>query len=157
MATQVEVVYPSSTAIDLTTQNDIGPFFVPDVVTLLRAELRGRCNFVGTTYAAGNNEKNVILWAVQWTTGGAGPANIVTTADGPAFLMREQLGAQDVRDFWAVPTDDANIMQGDSLHRDWAGQIAINTSIDLYLSFAVPTGVTPAIFNMYGSLRFWWA
>lgn len=157
MSTQTEVVYPSTASWATTGQLDLGPYEVPDVVTLLRAEVRGAMNLQARLFGASSVNANFPLWAVQWVAHGSPPANIVTTADGPNWLIREQLGKTDTMAPWAPDSDNANIMACWATVADWAGQLPIGASIDLYLSFRPPTGSATGNANYFGSLRFWWA
>lgn len=158
MATQVEVVYPSTTAFTGPAQLDLGPFYVPTVATFLRAEVRGRINYEVVTYGAGAGvQENLQLWAVQWVPHGSSPANIVTTADGPNWLIREQLGTGETTAAWTPNTGSSVVLQTASIRSEWAGQLIIGAGIDLYMSVAPPTGIASANANLYASLRFWWA
>lgn len=154
--TLVEVVYPSNPAYTGPSQLDIGPFHVPDVNTLLRLEVHGKVNFQGIIFNGGSVEANFQLWAVQWVTGGAAPADCITTADGPAFLIRQQMGLNDTRFAWDQTSTDGVAIIGYGLDAYWAGQLAINTSIDLWLSINAPTGVSVPNQNIFASMRFWW-
>lgn len=156
MATQVEVVYPSTSAFSGSGQLDLGPFFVPDVVRLLRMEVRGKFNFQGLVASSSSVEANFQLWAVQWVPHTASPADCVTTADGPNWLVRQQTGTDETRMAWAPDTDTAAYLATVAISADWAGQLVINGSIDLWLSARAPTGVAIANMNAFASIRFWW-
>lgn len=157
MSTQTEVVYPSTSAFSGTAQLNMGPYLVPDVVTLLRAEVRGKLNFQTVTYGSTGVEANTQLWAVQWVAHGSPPADVVTTADGPNWLIREQVGHDETRAMWSPSSNTSALMSGYGTKAEWAGQLPINASIDLYLSMRAPTGFSVPNFNYFGSLRFWWA
>lgn len=156
MATQVEVVYPSTTGFSGTSQLNLGPYAVPTVATLLRCELRGMVNFTGATITALSIEANTPLWAVQWGAHGFTPADCVTTADGPNWLIRQQLGDSSTRVSWAPASDDAAFVAGYGMKADWAGQLIIGSPIDLYFSMRAPTGASVPNFNVYATIRFWW-
>lgn len=157
MTTQVEVVYPSTTAFSGSSQLNLGPYLVPDVTTLLRCEVRGQLNYQGQTISASSVTANFPLWAVQWVPHSAAPQDCITTADGPNWLIREQIGKDDVFEGWAPSTDAAASLLTYALRAEWAGQLAIGASIDLYMSMRAPTGVSLANANLYASIRFWWA
>lgn len=158
MATLVEVVYPTNTAFGGTGQLNIGPFTVPIVQTLFRTEVRGRVNFFAGDYTDGDFAlENVLLWGLQWVPEGDPPNDIVTSSDGPSWLIRESLGTHDKHFFWAPNTDTGVLYQSLATKADWAGQLPINQSIDLWFSSRAPTGVAPQKLNMYGSIRFWWS
>ncbi len=159
MATQVEVTYPSTGAFSGTGQLDLGPFFVPDVQTLLRAEVRGNVNFQGVGIGPSSVYANFQLWAVQWAPHGSAPSDIVTTADGPfnGFLIREQLYWQALSLGWTPDTSSAASLQSAVVRGEWAGQLALGFDIDLWLSFNPPTGAGIANQNVFASLRFWWS
>lgn len=157
MATQTEVVYPSTTSFSGSTQLNLGPYAVPSVNWLLRAEVRGAVNFSSITVPGAYSSANWQLWAVQWVPSGAGASDIVTTADGPQFLIREQLGANDLINPYTVGTGTTYVGASLAMKASWAGQIVIGTSINLFLSLKPPTGATVSNFNLYASLRFWWA
>jgi hypothetical protein len=157
VATQKEVVYPSVSAFSGTSQLNIGPFAVPSVVKFLRAEVRGRANFQGGLFGATSVEANFTLWGLQQIASGGSPLDVVTSTDDDHWLIREQLGSQAVRDFWAPSTDTAAVLQGDPTDADWAGNLVIGASIDLYLSMRAPTGVAVGNMNYFGSIRFWWS
>lgn len=156
MTTLVEVVYPSTSSFSGTSQLNLGPYFVPDVKRLLRAEVHGAVNFQGATISVSSVVANFQLWAVQWVPHGSSPADIVTTADGDQWLMRQQLGQDDALTTWAPSTDAAALLASLALNGWWAGQLAINGSIDLYLSLKAPTGASIPNMNLFASLRFWW-
>lgn len=156
MSTLVEVVYPSTSSFSGSSQLNLGPYFVPDVKKLLRAEVHGAINYQGATIAVTSVVANFQLWAVQWVPHGSSPADIVTTADGDNWLIRQQTGQDDLITSWAPSTDDAAQLASLALNGWWAGQLAINTSIDLYMSTRAPTGVPVPNQNLFASLRFWW-
>ena len=156
MAPQVEVVYPSTSAFSGTGQLNLGPYFVPSVVKLLRAEVRGKINFQGAAVTSAGVEANFQLWAVQWVPHTAAPADCIVTADGPNWLIREQVGSQESRVGWEPSTGTAAYLAGYPLKADWAGQLLISGDIDLWLSLQAPTGVGIANQNLFASLRFWW-
>lgn len=156
MGTQVEVVYPSTSAFSGTGQLNIGPFFVPDVVRLLRVETRGKFNFQAGTYGTSSVEANFQLWAVQWVPHTASPSDCITTADGPNWLVRQQIGQDESRIGWAPSSATAGALITVPICADWAGQLVINGSIDLWLSARAPTGVSIANMNCFASIRFWW-
>lgn len=156
MGTQVEVVYPSTSAFSGTGQLNLGPYFVPSVVRLLRMEVRGKFNFQGFVINSSGVEANFQLWAVQWVPHTAAPADCITTADGPGWLVRQQLGQDESRISWAPDTDNAAYLAGVPIIADWAGQLVINGDIDLWLSARAPTGVSIANMNCFASIRFWW-
>lgn len=156
MQTLVATVYPSTSAYSGSGQLDIGPFGIPDPIRLIRAEVRGQANLQGQPIAYNSVSANFPLWAVQWVDSGAGPNNIVTTADGLAWLIREQLGHQDTITSFAPATDTAGSLISYGLDADWAGQTSIGRTIDLWLSFRPPTGVSIPNMNVFASLRFWW-
>jgi hypothetical protein len=158
VAVQTEVVYPSIPSFSSSSQLNLGPYFVPAPNKLLRAEVRGRVNFQTTTVGTGSVLANFALWALQWVPHGAGAADCVTTADGPNWLIRQQIGDTSVYSTWAPPTGVlGQQLGGDALHADWAGQLAIGSDIDLWLSFRAPTGVTLGNLNVFASIRFWWS
>lgn len=157
MAVQTEVVYPSTAAFSGTGQLDLGPYFVPTVAKLLRVEVHGKVNFEAVTFGTTGVEANFQLWAVQWVAHGAAAANIVTTADGPNFPIRQQLGDQESRVAWAPSTAISAVMIGYPLVGEWAGQLPIGNDIDLYLSLRPPQAVSINNENVIASLRFWWA
>jgi|GEM_PF-2485329 len=156
MGIQAAVVYPSVSSFDSASQLNIGPYLVPDVKTLIRVESRGRVNFQGVSSVWNTVLANTLLWAVQWVPHGDTPNDVVTTADGLPWLIRQQLGTADSRVFWTPDSSSGTIISSDSLEADWAGQLPVNESIDLYLSARTPTGGSSGNLNVYGSLRFWW-
>lgn len=156
MTTLVEVVYPSTSAFSGTSQLNLGPYFVPDVKRLLRAEVHGAINFQGATVGTSSVVANLQLWAVQWVPHGTSPSDVVTTADGDQWLIRQQVGRDDLSSTWAPSTDAAGLLTSLALDGWWAGQLAINTSIDLYMSLRAPTGASITNQNLFASLRFWW-
>lgn len=157
MSTKSQVEYPSVGSFSGTSQLDIGPFFISDVVRLLRHEVRGQLNAQGQTIGATSVAANTALWAVQWVPAGNSPSNIVTTIDGPQFPIREQLGTTDQDSTWAPSSDAAASLGTWGLRSFWAGQLVVNQSIDLYLSVSTPTGVGLANCNVFASLRTWWS
>lgn len=156
MATQVEVVYPSTSSFSGTSQLNLGPYAVPTVATLLRCEARGMVNFQGATISATSIEANTPLWAVQWVNHGSSPADCITTADGPNWLIREQLGHSETRVAWSPSSNTAAYLAGYGFKADWAGQLIIGAPIDLYFSMRAPTGASIPTMNLFGSIRFWW-
>lgn len=156
MATQVEVVYPSTSSFSGTSQLNLGPYALPTVATFLRLEVRGRVNYQGVVIPANGVEANTPLWAVQWVPHGNSPADCVTTADGPNWLIRQQLGTGETRVTWSPTTSNGVYLAGDPTVAEWAGQLIIGAAIDLYFSMRAPTGVSVANLNYFGSLRFWW-
>lgn len=156
MGVKVAVVYPSISSFSGTAQLNIGPFNIPNVITLLRAEVRGKINFQGFTLGPTGVETNFQLWALQQVPAGAGASDCITTADGPQWLMRRQLGSQETRVDWTPTTNNVQYMATYPVEDNWAGQLPINASIDLWLSARAPTGVTIANMNLFASIRFWW-
>lgn len=159
MTTQVAVVYPSTTSFSGTGQLNLGPYLVPTVNTLLRAEVRGAFNFAGQSVTDTVDVANVTLWAVQWVPHGNPPNDAVTSADGDlnGWLIRQQSSNNDVSVAWAPNTDTAAFLAGLTLKADWAGQLKLaGESIDLYLSMIAPSGASVPTMNLYATLRFWW-
>lgn len=157
MSTQVAVVYPSTTSFSGSGQLDLGPFFIPSVIKLLRVEVRGKINFQAVTFDSAGVEANFILWSVQWVPTSTSPNNCVTTADGPQWPIREQIGSQETRMTWAPSTDVSATMAGYAIKAEWAGQVEVGESIDMYMSLRPPTGSSVPNYNLFASLRFWWA
>ena len=157
MSTKQAVVYPSSSSFVGTAQVNLGPYNIPTVGRLLRVEVRGQVNFQTTTFGSASVLANTILWAVQWVPQGNGASDIITTADGPQFPIREQLGQQDLLGFWAPSTDTAALCAALGLRSFSAGQVHVGESIDMYLSLKTPTGVSFGNANLFASLRFWWS
>lgn len=136
---------------------NLGPYFVPSVSKLLRVEVNGKINFQAEIFGNTSVQANFQLWAVQWVLHGVAAADVVTTADGPNWLIRQQVGSQESRVAWAPDTDTAAVLSGYPLVASWAGQLPIGADIDLWLSARAPTGVTIANQNLFASLRFWWS
>jgi hypothetical protein len=157
MPTQVQVVYPTTTSFSGSAQLNEGPFLVPTVNTFLRVEVRGKINFAGVAISPTGIENNWQLWGVQWVPHGSPANDVVTTADGPQWFIREQVGSEESRVVWAPSTDVPAYMAGYPLKAEWAGQQQINQSIDLYLSLRAPTGVSIPTMDLYASLRLWWS
>lgn len=157
MSTQVEVVYPSTSAFSSAAQLNLGPYFVPSVRKLLRAEVHGQINFQGVTLGVASVLANFQLWAVQWVPHTAAPADCVTTADGPNWLVRQQVGTDDLVTSWTPSTNVAAVLVTAGLEGSWAGQLPIGGDIDLWLSAKAPTGVVIPNMNLFASLRFWWS
>lgn len=156
MATLIEVVYPSTTSYAGTAQLNLGPYEVPTVANLLRAEVRGQMNFQGSSIVDNTTITNPMIYGVQWVPFGDPANDVVTSADGPGWLMREVLGSTDYNTTWAPTTDTAALYGGNGMHADWAGQLPVNQSIYLYLSIKSPTGYSVVNSNVYATLRFWW-
>lgn len=156
MATLVEVVYPSISSFSGTSQLNLGPYFVPSVKRLLRVEVHGEINFQGSSIGTSSVFANFQLWAVQWVPHGTAALDCVTTADGPQWPIRQQTGQDDGHATWSPSTDVAGVLSHLALNGWWAGQLAINGDIDLYLSSRAPTGVSVSNQNLFASLRFWW-
>lgn len=156
MPTKIEVVYPSNSSFSGTGQLDIGPFSSGTVETLLRAEVRGKINYQGLTAGTGSVEINLPLWALQWVPHTAAPADCVTTADGPNWLIREQTGSEETRIGWAPDTAFAGYLATYPLKAEWAGQLVIGSPVDLYLSLKSPSGIGTPNFNLFASIRWWW-
>lgn len=157
MAIQTEVVYPSTSSFSGTSQLDLGPYHLGLVKTLLRAEVHGQVNFQGAVISSSSVTANFQLWAVQYVPAGNPANNIVTTADGPAFLIRQQVGSEDMLSTWAPNTSNAAVIGALALEGEWAGQQPINASIDLWMSLKAPTGASIPNQNLFASLRFWWS
>lgn len=153
---QTEVVYPSTSSFSGTGQLNLGPFNMGTVYRFIRLEARGLVNFQGFTLSATGVLANWQLWAVYWVPTGTGALDVVTTIDGPQWLIREQTGAEDYVSQWAPSSDTSAGIQGYRLSGDWAGQMPINQDIDLWLSMRAPTGASIPNFNVFASLRFWW-
>lgn len=156
MATQVAVVYPSASAFSGSSQLNIGPYFVPNVNRLLRAEVRGNVNFQGLILAPSSVQANFQLWALQWVPTGSAAADCITTADGENWLVREQLGRDDTTNAWTPDTDNCAFLATYTLNANWGGQLPIGYSIDIWLSLRAPTGAAIANQNLFASIRFWW-
>lgn len=154
--TLVEVVYPNTAAFSGISQLNEGPFFVPSVKRLLRAEVRGAINYQGATISNTSVFGNFQLWSLQWVPHGTPAQDCVTTADGVQWLIRQQIGTSDGAIAWAPSTTAAATLSTNGMHADWAGQLAINGDIDLYLSLRAPTGASIANMNLFASIRFWW-
>lgn len=157
MTIQVATVYPSVSSFSGTGQLDIGPYFIPSPKRLIRAEVRGMVNFQAFSLSNVGVLANFQLWAVQYADHGSAPANIVTTADGLPWLIREQLGHEDYVSAWAPTSGPGIVLSGSTLRAEWAGQTDIGRDIDLWLSLRPPTGVSVANQNVFASLRFWWS
>ena len=157
MPINVQTEYPSTSAFSGTSQLDLGPLFISDVNKLLRHEVRGQLNIQGQSVLDNGVNANVALWAVQWVPAGDSPSNIVTTVDGPQFPIREQMGTIDTLAVYAPTADSGAMFVAYGLKSFWAGQLPVAQSIDLYLSVKAPTGVSLANFNLFASLRTWWA
>lgn len=157
MATQIEVVYPSTSAFSGSSQLNLGPYPTLFTEVLLRAEVRGQINVQGITLAANGVHANFLLWALQWVPHTASPADCVTTADGPNWLIREQMGTQDLTSNWAPASGSGVDIVSYGLRAEWAGQLVIGGPIDLWLSLKPPTGVSVFNYNLFASIRFWWS
>lgn len=157
MSTKSQVEYPSSGSFSGSGQIDFGPYFISDVVRLLRHEVRGQMNAQGVSLTDMGVAANQVLWAVQWVPAGNSPSNIVTTIDGPQFPIREQLGTSDLGTAWAPSTATGVVLASFGLRAFWAGQLVVNQSIDLYLSVKTPNGSAIANSNLFASLRTWWS
>lgn len=157
MAVQTEVVYPSTGSASGSGQVDLGPFYVPAVTTLLRAEVRGKINFETLSINYPFYEANYQLWALQWVPHGTVAQNCITSADGKQWLIRQQVGSEESRIAWAPTSDTGLYLATYPTVAEWAGQQYIGESIDLYLSMAPPTSAGVDAFNYYGSIRFWWS
>lgn len=157
MSTPVQTEYPSSGSFSGSAQVNFGPFFISGVHKLLRHEVRGQMNAQGVSLTDMGVAANQVLWAVQWVPTGDSPSNIVTTVDGPQFPIREQLGTSDLSTAWAPTTSDGVVLASFGLRSFWAGQLAVNQSIDLYLSVKTPNGSAIANSNLFASLRTWWS
>lgn len=136
---------------------NLGPYFVPSVDKLIRAEVNGKINFQAEAFGSSSVQANFQLWAVQWVPHGTSAADVVTTSDGPNWLIRQQVGSQESRVTWSPNTDTSAVLSGYPLVASWAGQLPIGADIDLWLSARAPTGVTIANQNLFASLRFWWS
>lgn len=157
MATQKQVVYPNTSSFSGTAQLNEGPFNIPTVNKLLRAEVRGKVNFQGVVIASTGVEANFQVWGLQWVPQGNAALDVVTSGDDNHWLIREQLGSQESRVEWTPSTNSAVYLAGYAMHEDWAGQLPIGASIDLYLSLRAPTGVSISNMNLFATLRWWWA
>lgn len=157
MPIQAATVYPMTTAFSGSGQLDEGPFNIPFVNSLLRLETHGQVNFAADAIIPTGVEANQQLWGVQWVLAGAGPQNVITSADGPQWLMRQQIHSGGTVGVWTPTTADANHIHTYPLQDEWAGQRHIGASIDIYLSLAPPSGVLVGNLNLFGSLRFWWS
>lgn len=157
MTTLVQVVYPNTSAFSGTAQLNEGPFFIPSVNTLIRCEVHGQVNFEALSLSATGVVGSFQLWSVQWVPHGTPAQDCVTTADGPRWLIRQQLQTSDYYTTWAPTSGPGVFLNGGSLTGKWAGQLAINGDIDVYLSLRAPTGAAIANQNLMGSIRFWWA
>lgn len=157
MSTKQQVEYPHNSAFSGTSQIDIGPFFISDVVRLLRHEVRGQINTQGQNVTDVSVLANQTLWAVQWVPTGDPPSDIVTTIDGSQFPIREQTGNSDLVTCFAPSSDTAGIFITYGLRSFWAGQLVVNQSIDLYLSVKNPSGSAILNSNLFASLRTWWS
>lgn len=156
MTVKVEVVYPTTSSFSGSGQLNIGPFASGTVQTLLRAEVRGKINYQGLTAGTGSVEANFPLWALQWVPSTAAPADCITTADGPSWLIREQTGSQESRIGWSPDTAFVAYLAGYPLKAEWAGQLPLGFPIDLYLSLKSPSGAGTPNFNLFASIRWWW-
>lgn len=156
MVTKAATVYPSISAYSSSAQLNLGPYNIPLANRLLRVEVRGQVNFSAFATSGSVVMANSLLWAVQWVPGGAGASDIVTTADGPQFPVREQLGTSDELAAYTVSTSSSYVLYSYGLRANWAGQIVPGASIDLFLSTKPPTGLVPGTYNVFASLRFWW-
>jgi hypothetical protein len=157
MSVQTEVVYPSVSSFSSSAQLNIGPYFVPSVNKLLRVEAHGQINFQGVVLGSSSVFANFQLWAVQWVPHTAAPADCITTADGPNWLVRQQVGSEDLTTSWAPSTNNAAVLVTAGIVGSWAGQLPIGGDIDLWLSAKAPTGVVIPNMNLFASLRFWWS
>lgn len=157
MGIKSQVEYPSSGSFSGTGQLNLGPFFISDVVKLLRHEVRGQLNQQGQNGSDTAVLANEPLWAVQWVPAGNSPSDIVTTIDGPQFPIREQMGTIDLITTFAPDTADAAFFHSYGLRSFWAGQLVVNQSVDLYLSVKTPDGVAIPNSNLFASLRTWWS
>lgn len=157
MSTSVQVEYPSESAFSGSAQVNMGPFFISDVVKLLRHEVRGQVNFQAESVEDTIVIANLGLWAVQWVPTGNSPSDIVTTVDGPQFPIRQQMGTADLISTWAPTADAAALMVSYGLVASWGGQLPVGRSIDLYLSVKPPSGTGLGNANLFASLRTWWS
>lgn len=157
MSVKTQVEYPSVGSFSGTSQLNIGPFFISNVVKLLRHEVRGQLNSQGSALSSTSVFANTALWAVQWVPHGNSPSNIISTVDGPQFPIREQMGTIDEAIAWAPSSSAGAVLNSYGLVSFWAGQLPVNQSIDLYLSVNTPTGVGLSNCNLFASLRTWWS
>lgn len=156
MATQKEVVYPSTASFNAAGQLNFGPYPSGVISKLLRAEVRGQINFQAVTVGAASVDANFQLFGLQWVAHGAAALNVVSSADDDHWLIREQTGTNDARIFWTPAANTISRMRSYVTKADWAGQLPIGVSADLYLSFNSPTGVVIDNMNYFGTIRWWW-
>lgn len=157
MVTKAATVYPSIVSFSGSAQTNIGPYNIPSAITLLRVEVHGLVNYQSVAATHPTVGANYLLWAVQWVPAGAGASNIITAADGDHFPIREQLGDTDLLTSWEPSTATAAVQSSLGLRASWAGQVPISPSVDLYLSFASPSGGSSSNANVFATLRFWWS
>lgn len=157
MATLTEVVYPTTSSFSGTAQLNLGPYTNGSTQVLIRAEVNGAINWDSQVISHPVVVANYPLWALQWVPHTAAPADCVTTADGPNWLIRQQIGRTDVQSTWSPSTSDAVLLGSSTLVGSWGGQLVIGSPIDLWLSVKAPSGASLPTFNLYASIRWWWA
>lgn len=138
-------------------QLNIGPYAVGSVTTLLRAEIRGKVNFQAVALSALSVEANWLMFGLQWVLHGAAPLDVITSADGDHWLVRERIGDTGSAAAWAPSSDVFGYIKGYHMGADWAGQIPIGSIIDFYVSFNSAEGVVVPNYNTFGSIRSWWS
>lgn len=157
MGTQKQVVYPSIGTFNSNAQLNFGPYGPTSVVTILRAEVRGNINWQGEPLALASVLANFQMWGLQWVPHGNAALDVVSSGDDDHWLLREQVAGQDKLAAWTPVTNTAAVLWTEQVRGDWAGQLAIGASIDLYLSMRAPTGVVIPNMNFFGSIRWWWS
>lgn len=157
MATLTEVVYPSTSSFSGTGQLNLGPYNNGSTQVLIRAEVNGVMNYQTVVMTHPTVLVALPLWALQWVPHTAAPADAVTTADGPNWLIREQVCHDDLQSTWAPSTSSGVLVASTILKGSWAGQLVIGSPIDLWLSIKSPSGLGLGNFNFFGTIRWWWA
>jgi len=134
-----------------------GPFHVGTVTKFFRFEVNGEMNFQGASLADTGVLSNGGAWGLQQVPHGADSEDVISSTDNDTWLIRRQIGSQDVLTSWAPTSDVGAILVSSVVEGSWAGQLAIGADTDVYLSVKNSVGGSLSNFNTFGTIRLWWS
>ena len=122
------------------TTLQLGPFNLGDCSKLLHITCGITISTPGLDLGPTNLLINGIVWGMQWTAHGGGPAALPSEAFTEGFLWVKMIGRDIFQSAaWTPDSDDAAFLSASREFYEWRGQKPIGGDIDLYVTAGITT------------------
>jgi hypothetical protein len=156
MSHLLTTMYWNTDSFSGTDQLNEGAFEFGTVNKLFRCHVRGAVNVQAGTFDDTSIWTNNLAWGVQVIPHGDSPFDVVDSSDSDTWIIRGQIGFNDVAVGWAPNTDNSAVLSAVTIRDEWAGQLNLaGANMDCYLSIKASVG-SASNFNTTGTIRWWW-